>query len=734
MLAENDPSVSPLPVTKHLVAPAASQAPAHPVTNLAGAKLPKSAMPPEQELTITAPVHLGQTRTKPPARTAPPLRDATIEEIKKYLVDWVMENPQPHHKETAKKIIDFLASLETKNPQSQLQFDHTTGQLPDIFHTRLVADHLKTLVIHSDKITELPSFGPLNTRLIHLDLRGCTGLTELPTSLGALSNLVRLDLNGCTGLTALPEEIADLDKVTIVGLGDCSQLAALPQALLNKPMGDGQTLLTRAVIEKNENGVRLLQRLGASLSRSAGDGHTPMTRAVAQDNLAMVRLLASLGANVNQVSNDGDTPLICAVREQNSDIVEVLLDELNADINQLGGDGSTPLITAMLEDDTEMVQWLISKGANAQQLSGDGYSPLGIAILHGKDEMVKTLHGHVNFNKPANLFGETPLIIAAINNKPEMVKLLKRLGAGVSIPGADGLPPIAKAMLYDLPGMAHLLKTLGANQEAGERIVKIKFLAHVWGMKGIYQTDTSRFALEELVANYSMRMLEKYVAEFFKSEDFLLDPSMNHALSPASRKKIQEVIAQGFPLSPDDSAATIDQVQSGKPFLILGGTIGHAVSMVLYDDMLVLFNRGEGKAGDAVRSYHLPAAALTPEIIEKLTYTRYPNTKSFYDMLDALKLTPADWGYDQKPQGVSNCAWASAKGAFGILCKLFADSEGAGELIYKKFSTFVRKQAFEEFQLEYAHQDTVLIQQVQAKGRRKGIFPAIKEKTKETAA
>lgn len=719
----NSPRTHPISPRFKSSSSAASKAPAHSVTHLAASKLPTHSLPPEEATAVRVhmrPVHSTSQPTS--LQQAPLLENATAQQIKQYLVNWVMENPQLHTKETAQKIMFFLGSLETQKPHIQLKLDQNLCALPDIFHTKLLADHLK-----------------------HLDLKGCSRLTELPASIGALKNLIRLDLNGCTGLHSLPDAIADLNKLTIIGLGDCSQLAALSQALLHTSMSNGKTLLDQAVSEKNEDGVRLLIRLGADVNRSAADGYTPMTRAVVDNDPSMVRLLKSLGADANQPASNGDTPLICAINEENTDMMQFLLDELEANINQPGGNGVTPLITAMLESDTETVRWLISKGADVNQFTGAGYSPLAIAILQDDTDMVTVLKtdGGVNFNKPANTFGETPLIIATLTNKPDMVKLLKRLGANVNLAGEDGEPPMAKALLYDIPGMAPLLKSLGANQKLSEKIIKTKFLAHAWGMKGKYQVDTSLFELEILPTIYSMQMLGKYVSDFFKSDDFLLDPSINHALSPKNRKTIQQIIEQSFPRSSDEVLARglssldvageiVNQVQLGEPFLILGGTMHHAMSMVLHDDKLILFNRGEGKSGDAVKSYHLPASTLTPEILAQLTNTTYPTVQAFYDMIHALNLTPANWSYDQNPQEISNCAWASAKGGFGILCRLFADSEEAGELIYKKFTRFVRNKTFSEFQLEYGHEDA-LIHQIEIKGIQKGIFPAVSEKVKQVA-
>ena len=72
-------------------------------------------------------------------------------------------------------------------------------------------------------------------------------------------------------------------------------------------------------------------------------------------------------------------------------------------------------------------------------------------------------------------------------------------------------------------------------------------------------------------------------------------------------------------------------------------------------------------------------------------------------------------GYTQKPQKVENCAWASSKGAVGILCKLCSDQK-IGELIYKKFTHYAREKALNTYlKLNYENKDINLIRKIIAK-------------------
>lgn len=68
--------------------------------------------------------------------------------------------------------------------------------------------------------------------------------------------------------------------------------------------------------------------------------------------------------------------------------------------------------------------------------------------------------------------------------------------------------------------------------------------------------------------------------------------------------------------------------------------------------------------------------------------TIYPTIEAFNQMLKKYDLLHLG-GYDQKDQKVGNCAWASSKAAFGVLCRQYTDHE-KGRKIYKRFTEFCR--------------------------------------------
>lgn len=86
-------------------------------------------------------------------------------------------------------------------------------------------------------------------------------------------------------------------------------------------------------------------------------------------------------------------------------------------------------------------------------------------------------------------------------------------------------------------------------------------------------------------------------------------------------------------------------------------------------------------------------------------------------MISALQLVPLGT-FDQKDQKSSNCPWASAKGAFGILCRLFTDPL-IGEMIYKIFASFARETMLKAYLDDSEQIDVEMLKQINQKCAKK---------------
>lgn len=148
-------------------------------------------------------------------------KDATIQDVEKYLEAWVAESPNvDENREVDKKnIIDFLKSLKTENPQTALRLE--SHVLPNILYIDLFSKNLKNLSINSNQIEDLPDSIPTLKMLENLTLSGCANLTKLPKSFKKLTHLKTLNIISCVKLTELPK---GLSQLTVLNLAGCEKL------------------------------------------------------------------------------------------------------------------------------------------------------------------------------------------------------------------------------------------------------------------------------------------------------------------------------------------------------------------------------------------------------------------------------------------------------------------------------------------------------------------------------
>lgn len=367
----------------------------------------------------------------------------------------------------------------------------------------------------------------------------------------------------------------------------------------------------------------------------------------------------------------GESLLKRAVIDNHLDMMSVL-HELGANMNEYV-EGRSLLWWAMSSQNTLMVSFLVVLGADVNQ-------------YYEENDTIKT----------------SPLSFAVLISDYNMVSLLMDLKADVNQCDKNGRSPLMLAMQENQPGMAKLLVDHGADEEYAKEANLRIFLAHIWGIGGTSTLIDARgishdLRLEGSRGVHIMKMLSLYVSDFFKTDE-VGDLRISSLISEKDRLEIQESIANAVPLS-KSNIEHMNNIKSGKPLVILGGLFNHAISIVIHKDKgrLIVFNRGYGKKNNTAETYFLPKEKVTEKMIRDLT-TVYDDIKDFDQMIAGLQLSPLpEEDFTQQDQNVGNCGWASAKGAFEILCilctRVFIDKKvniEIGRKIYKYFSYFVR--------------------------------------------
>lgn len=371
---------------------------------------------------------------------------------------------------------------------------------------------------------------------------------------------------------------------------------------------------------------------GANIEARDHKGHTALMRAVDADNMSMVQLLVQLGANIEAKDHEGFTALMRAVDADKMSMVRLLV-QLDADIEAKNNDGRTALMYA--------------------------------AIICQKTEVVRELH---------------------------------EMGAEIDAHGLDGRTALSSlfASYTDdktMP-MIFLLQKLGADREFAEELLSRVFLAHVMGISAksnLTNKTTKKIVeidLEGMGHIYAMNKLIQCVKTFLHSSS-----------CPPEKQEMFINILKATVFDIEDIEQGLRNFHAGKPVVISGGSVDHRISMVLRKDprnkntaQLIICNRGDGRGENAVEHYALPVSDVTEELLGKLI-TQYEDIEDFNDEIADLNMTN-EGHFNQKTQKAGTCAWASLKGAFGILCRLYVGKDPIeGNTAYKAFTKHSRQMA-----------------------------------------
>jgi ankyrin repeat protein len=132
------------------------------------------------------------------------------------------------------------------------------------------------------------------------------------------------------------------------------------------PVGDGESLLTLAIVACQKNIVELLLDRGANVNGK--DSDTPLVAAAGNGEDDIVALLLSRGAQIDKTDAMGHTALEDAVRQRHFLTVKALL-QAGPDVNRDIGGGATVLaIVDHSADPNEarIARLLSAHGATAQ--------------------------------------------------------------------------------------------------------------------------------------------------------------------------------------------------------------------------------------------------------------------------------------------------------------------------------------------------------------------------------
>lgn len=184
-----------------------------------------------------------------------------------------------------------------------------------------------------------------------------------------------------------------------------------------------------AVYEGNIETVKsLLQKNPILVNEKNNQGRTPLFMAILQRNQDMVKLLIDKGALVRIGDSNLRAPIHFAGFMNDTSMIALLLDN-GAVIDTRAIGAATPLIHSSLTDRVELSRFLIRKGADINIQCNALSTPLYFAVLNNNLEYLRyLLDAGADIDTP-DFLNRTPLYVAVRDGYPEIVKLLIQYGA-----------------------------------------------------------------------------------------------------------------------------------------------------------------------------------------------------------------------------------------------------------------------------------------------------------------
>lgn len=605
----------------------------------------------------------------------------------------------------------------------------------------MIPSRFSNLFIQIDRVidTWIPLVSPL-TNAGQLLRKGAQSILQTPPEKQDLSNRLARHLNR-----------KSMQRCAILMIPILGHLAVNLYDFVRdnreKRNAKGHTKLISRAIEGDSNTVDYLIKSNANLEARDKKGYTALIWAADKGHTEIVDKLLTANADTENSDNAGVSPLMWAAQKGNIEIMQALI-KAGADLDAQDHEGKTALMWAAEKGNINAVKLLRDKGADVNASNHKGQTVLMCSASKGKRDVVEELlqanpaleqrdkDGHTAFAHASNKY------VLRFGQK-EMLELLIAKGADVNPLDDDGCTPLISAMATNDESSVELLKELGAKEGYATEFITRKFLANLWGAKGIsaytdkpdgHKKQKLKFNLEGFYTPYAVKEMSRHVSEFFSAGT---SGYAQQYLTLDSQEAIKEAVEQTFRarLSPP-SAETIQSIRqritANKPVMMLGGSVDHCISMVIVNNQLVVCNRGEGKNINAVKYYDLPADKITDDLIKKLL-TEYPTTRAFKKMISGLKLKLSH-KFIQKDQTTGNCVLASLKSAIGVLCIAYASedhmgktkqSRQIGRLIYKDFTKCARTSSLKKYTQHSKQMDLVLLRRIKKKSKKKKLKASI---------
>lgn len=316
----------------------------------------------------------------------------------------------------------------------------------------------------------------------------------------------------------------------------------------------------------------------------------------------------------------------------------------------------------------DVVAYLRRDNVVLNEVDEYGYTPLiQTAIMNSvpKAKLILGAGADVNFT---DLTGRTALHWAADNNNLELAQLLIDRGANSNAYTRAGQPVLVMPVLRNQNEIKQLLYHHGADLNFAQDFINAKLLGHRFELEGrvdildnkgtFIEVEFEGFYLEFNLAIVAQSLMDfknnfgaKHLRDYFPNLQIIINALQNGA---------ELIKYQHYLVEVKEHETRIDSLLNSNPLLIPIAYVGHAISLIKFDDWLVRCDRGAyGRDHGTVIFYKMGEPHnLTKALIKNMLYKR--QGREFIDegLLQILKLKPMG----QLPLSVQisgNCSWAN---------------------------------------------------------------------------
>ncbi len=455
----------------------------------------------------------------------------------------------------------------------------------------------------------------------------------------------------------------------------------------------GRTVLMSAAAGSDPEMVKLLLQYGADPHVVNTDGQTALMYAAENlegDKAEVVKILLQSGADPNVVDKNGFTALMLAATNGKSEAVDLFL-KANVDLNVVNTTGATALMLASMSDTAKVAERLLTSGADPNVIDTFGYTALMYAAKCGKTEMVDLL---LKSNVDPDVIGKdgfTALLLAAARGRAgraEAVDLLLTSGADPYVVNKDGdtvLSLLKSIRPANWEAMSQSIKENASveSKKQAQQFKRTKLVTHAFAIGGSGVIAGKEIPFEgSSGGNIAAATMARSCLEFAKES-----PTLLHA---DSANQLSEILQFAADQNSHTPLQILERIKNGEPTCILTGSDNHAATVLIWENLFILCDRG-GLAQTPLSIHSFDPSKLDEDSIKLLLF----KNRSLEEFQNMISITlPETLAFEQTEneraledaghlpfQIVGNCSWASKEGivkAFLLLKEL--ESPGFAEL------------------------------------------------------